>query len=193
MNGRPAFFLDRDGVINEEVSYLGKPEQLRLIEGAAKAVRRLNLLNLPVVVVTNQAGVARGYFTEEDVVKVHAHLDHLLAQAGARIDLYRYCPHFEESTIEQYRMKCLCRKPQPGMLLEAAEQLGLDPRQSVLVGDRRSDLEAGRAAGCQTILVRTGYGSNHVDEITQSDLAQLGTAAHLAEAVEIGLRWMKLG
>ena len=191
MAGQPAFFLDRDGVINEEVNYLGSPDRLRLIDGAAAAIRRINQLEIPVVVVTNQAGVARGYFSELDVAKVHAHLDFLLAELGAKVDLYRYCPHYHESELEEYRRSCSCRKPQPGMLLDAADLLGLDPTRSVMVGDRPSDLEAGAAAGCRTILVRTGYGVNHMHEVDRSSPAFLGLANDLTEAVEVGLAWMQ--
>lgn len=161
MPPRPAVFLDRDGVLIEEIGYLSDPSQVRLIPGACAAVARLNRLGVPVVVVTNQAGVARGRFPEENVHAVHRHLDELLARDGARIDRWYYCPHHPTAGVGPYRVHCACRKPSPGMLLTAARELDLDRVASVLIGDKLSDLEAGAAAGCATILVRTGYGAEH--------------------------------
>lgn len=117
---RPAVFLDRDGVLIEDVHYLKNPEQVRLTPGAGPAVARLNAEGLPVVVVTNQSGVARGYFPEEAVAEAHRRLDELLAEHGARIDRYYHCPHHPDGTVAAYRVACECRKPRPGMLLRAA-------------------------------------------------------------------------
>jgi D-glycero-D-manno-heptose 1,7-bisphosphate phosphatase len=161
MPPKPAVFLDRDGVLIEEIGYLSEPSQVRLIPGAGAAVARLNRLGVPVVVVTNQAGVARGKFPEENVRAVHEHLDKLLAAGGARIDRWYYCPHHPTAGVGPYRVLCACRKPAAGMLLTAARELNLDLAGSVLIGDKLSDLEAGAAAGCSTILVRTGYGAEH--------------------------------
>jgi D-glycero-D-manno-heptose 1,7-bisphosphate phosphatase len=157
-SGRPAVFLDRDGVIVDEVQYLSSPDQLVLIPRAADAIARLNQHGIPVVVVTNQAGVARGYFPEERLTAIHRRLDELLAAGGARIDRYEYCPHHPTEGLPPYRVDCACRKPRPGMLLRAATALGLDLSRSVMIGDKLSDLQAGIAAGCRVILVRTGYG-----------------------------------
>jgi len=151
-------FLDRDGVINEEVGYLSNPEALKLIPGAAQAIRRLNQVRIPVIVVTNQAGVARGYFPEERVHKIHQALSRLLAAEGAHIDRYYYCPHHPTEGIGPYRLDCECRKPRPGMLLKAAKEFGFDLRKCYLVGDKTLDIETGHRAGTRTILVLTGYG-----------------------------------
>jgi len=153
-----AVFLDRDGVINEEVEYLSRPEQLRLIPGAAEAIGALNRREIPVIVVTNQAGLARAFFPEAQVMAVHRALAAVLQQAGARVDRFYYCPHHPTAGLPPYRVDCDCRKPKPGMVLQAADDFGLDLSRCILVGDKVSDLEAGRRAGCRTILVKTGYG-----------------------------------
>jgi len=151
-------FLDRDGTINEEVNYLSHPDQLRLIEGSAKAIKSLNEAGFKVVIVTNQAGVARGYFSEERVHEIHAVLGKILREKEAQIDAIYYCPHHPTAGVGVYKIDCNCRKPKPAMLEKAANELNIDLRQSFLVGDRVSDLEAGNTVGCKNILVRTGYG-----------------------------------
>ena len=153
-SGRPAVFLDRDGTINVEVSYLHRPADLQLIPGASAAIRRLNAVGVPVVVVTNQAGIARGFYGEEDLQTLHRHLEERLALEDAHVDAFFFCPHHPDFTGP-----CECRKPAPGMLLHAAEALDLDLHRSWIVGDAAGDIGAGRAAGCRTILVRTGYGA----------------------------------
>jgi D-glycero-D-manno-heptose 1,7-bisphosphate phosphatase len=183
MQHRAAAFLDRDGVLIEDAHYLAAVGQVRLIPGAAEAIATLNRAGVPVVVVTNQAGVAHGYFPQERVAEVHEYLDELLAARGARVDRYYYCPHHPDAKIERYRVECDCRKPKPGMLHRAAVELGLDLARSYLVGDKVSDLAAGGVAGCKTILVRTGYGAE-VDvagAVAQWNLVRV--AADLNEAV----------
>jgi D-glycero-D-manno-heptose 1,7-bisphosphate phosphatase len=168
---REAVFLDRDGTLIEEVHYLSAPEQVRPIPGAADAVRQLNAAGVLVVVVTNQAGVARGYFPERRVAEAHERLSALLAEAGARVDAYFYCPHHPTEGVGAYRAECACRKPKPGMLLTAARELDIDLGRSWMIGDKPDDAEAGLAAGCRTILVRTGHGralpaeANAVDDL----------------------------
>jgi D-glycero-D-manno-heptose 1,7-bisphosphate phosphatase len=184
MEKRPAFFLDRDGVIIEEVCYLSEPSQVRLLAGSAAAIARLNRLEIPVVVVTNQAGVAHGYFPESRVAEVHRRLDELLAAEGAFVDRYYYCPHHPSASHDRYRAACQCRKPRPGMLLAAAKQLGLDLKRSYLVGDKPSDIEAGVRAGCSAILVRTGYGSSVLESFDGVAPQGALVAADLAEAVK---------
>jgi D-glycero-D-manno-heptose 1,7-bisphosphate phosphatase len=151
-------FLDRDGVINEEVGYLSNLEALKLIPGAARAIRHLNRLHIPVIVVTNQAGVARGYFSEQRVHEIHEALSRLLAAEDAHIDRYYYCPHHPTEGLGPYRLDCGCRKPKPGMLLKAAEEFGLNLKRCYIVGDKALDIETGWRAGTRTILVLTGYG-----------------------------------
>jgi D-glycero-D-manno-heptose 1,7-bisphosphate phosphatase len=183
-----ALFLDRDGTIIEEAEYLASPEQVRLIPGAAEAIARLNALGIPVVVVTNQSGVARGYFSEAQVAEVHAHLDWLLAKSSAHIDRYYVCPHHPREGVSAYRRDCDCRKPQPGLLLRAAAEMHLELGKSCVIGDKLTDLDAGARAGCRTILVRTGYGVSHEEEARTRDVRLLGVADSLAEAVELWLR-----
>ncbi len=166
---RDAVFLDRDGTLIEEVRYLAHPDQVRMIPGTADAVRRLNDLGVLVVVATNQSGVARGYFPESRVAVVHERVSELLAERGAKIDAFYHCPHHATEGIGEYRVACACRKPKPGMLLAAARDLDINLSRSWMIGDKPCDAESGRAAGCRTLLVRTGHGENHA--VAVDDLA----------------------
>ena len=158
MSLRPAVFLDRDGTLIEEAGYLDRLERLVFYPYTVDAVRVLNRAGLAVVIVTNQAGVARGIFRETFVAEAHAHIAARLARGGARVDAFYYCPHHPEASVQEYRMSCDCRKPGPGMLLRAAADLDIDLTRSFMVGDRWHDLQAGRAVGARNVLVRTGYG-----------------------------------
>lgn len=151
---RRAVFLDRDGTLNVEVNYLHRVADLALIPGAAQAIQLLNEAAYLAIVVTNQAGIARGYFDEQAVRVLHEHLTSELASAGARVDGLYLCPHHPDFTGP-----CACRKPQPGMLRQAAVEHSIDLNQSWLIGDTLSDIAAGHAVGCRTVLVRTGYGA----------------------------------
>ncbi len=154
-----AVFLDRDGTINIEKEYLYRAEDFEFIPGAAEAIRLLNQAGLLVVVVTNQSGVARGYYTEDDVELLHRHIDRELARSDAHVDAWLFCPHHPDGN-GSYALPCNCRKPLPGMLQEAARRYDIDLGNSVMIGDKRADIEAGEAAGGRTILVRTGYGAD---------------------------------
>jgi D-glycero-D-manno-heptose 1,7-bisphosphate phosphatase len=160
-----AVFLDRDGTINEEVGYLDRMERLQLIPGAAEAIRLINKSGMKAVAVTNQSGVARGIFTESFVAKIHARLGEMLRAEGASLDGVYYCPHHPTEGLAEYIKICDCRKPAPGMLLRAAEELRIDPNRSYMVGDTLKDIEAGARAGAQGILVRTGYGEEAAAEL----------------------------
>ena len=155
---RPAVFLDRDGTLLEEAGYLDRLERLIFFPFAIDAVRLLNRAGFAVVIVTNQAGIARGIFKESFVAEAHRYITERLAAGGARVDAFYYCPHHPEAVIEEFRQACECRKPKPGMLIRAAADLGLALDRSFVVGDRWHDLEAGQRVGSQTLLVRTGYG-----------------------------------
>jgi D-glycero-D-manno-heptose 1,7-bisphosphate phosphatase len=155
---RPAVFLDRDGTLNEEVDYLHRPGDLVMIPGAAAAVARLNARGIPVVVVTNQSGIGRGYYGMEDFQSVMDRMAELLALEGARMDAVYVAPHHEQGQGDYAHPDHPDRKPNPGMLIRAAVEHGLDLAASWVVGDKAIDLEAGRAAGCRVALVRTGYG-----------------------------------
>ena len=152
---RPAAFLDRDGTLIEEVNYLHRPEQVRLIPGVRATLARLRAEGVALVVVTNQSGVARGYFTPADVHAVHAHLEDLL---GMRFDGTYACFHHPRGEVAAWAGVCGCRKPAPGILTQAAEELSLDLRASAMFGDKVSDLGAGRALGVPAFLVETGHG-----------------------------------
>jgi len=158
--GRKAVFLDRDGTLVQERGYLKDPAHVALEQGAAEAVARLNRRGFAVVLVTNQSGVARGTCTEEDVAAVHRRLESLLEAEHARLDGVYYCPHYPEGVVEEYRKACSCRKPAGGMLLRAAEDLGIQIEGSYMIGDKLTDTEAARREGLTGILVRTGYGES---------------------------------
>ena len=158
--GHRAVFLDRDGTICEEVGYLDSVEQLRLIPGSAAAIRLLNERGLKAVVVTNQSGVARGFFSELRLQEVHEELERLLRLEGAYLDGIYYCPHHPSDGNEPYIGVCDCRKPASGLLLRAAADLGLDLGASYVIGDHHSDVECAQRAGAIGILVLTGHGEN---------------------------------
>jgi D-glycero-D-manno-heptose 1,7-bisphosphate phosphatase len=157
-NRKPAVFLDRDGTINEQMGYINHTCRFKLLPGAAKAIKKLNDADIPVVVISNQSGLARGYFPEELLVSVHEKMNKLLAEAGAHVDGIYYCPHHPEAKEERFRAACNCRKPKPGLVLQASEEMGLDPKRSYVVGDRWSDIKTAANCGATSILVRTGYG-----------------------------------
>ena len=154
---QPAVFLDRDGTLNKEVNYLHKVENFEWVPGAPEAVKRLNELGVPVLVVTNQSGVARGYFEEEDVEQLHAFMEEELGKIGATIDAFYYCPYHPNREVEEYRALSHCRKPNPGMFEEAIREWSVDPARSFVVGDKHSDLLPGNELGMTTFLVRTGH------------------------------------
>ena len=152
-----AVFLDRDGVITQEPPhYAHRVDELKFIKKSPEAIRLLNENNFVVIIVSNQSGIARGYYPEEDTVVFNKAMEQKLAKIGAHIDAIYYCPHHPEAKIEKYRIDCDCRKPKNGMLKKAAKNMILDLKKSYIVGDRWSDIEAGKTTGCKTILVRTG-------------------------------------
>ena len=144
---RPAAFLDRDGVLNEDLCYVHRVADFRWMPGAVGALQRLQDAGYALVVVTNQSGVARGMYTLADVDTLHAHMQQELAIAGVALTGIYCCPHLPTAELPAFRMDCDCRKPKPGMLLQAMADHSLDAARSVLVGDRASDVLAGRAAG----------------------------------------------
>ena len=156
---RPAVFLDRDGTIIDDVGYLEAIERIAWFPWSVDAIRALNRAGLPVVVVTNQSGVARGRFTEADVDATHRALDARLAAGGARIDAYYYCPHHPEGAVSEYARACDCRKPGRGLVDRAIRDLSVDPVRSFVVGDRWLDVGLARAVGARGLLVRTGVGA----------------------------------
>ena len=154
--GRPAVFLDRDGVLNVDHHYVHQPERFEWIPGAMEAVRWLNQQGYLVIVVTNQSGVARGYFPESSVHDLHAWVDRQLASQEAHVDAYYYCPHHPEGSVPEYTKTCNCRKPAPGMILQALSEWSVDISRSYLVGDSPRDVEAAESAGIRGYLFTGG-------------------------------------
>ncbi len=155
---RRAVFLDRDGTISKEKNYLHKIEDFEFIGGVVSALKKLQGAGFLLVVVTNQSGVARGFFSIETVQRLHEHMSHLLKGYGVSIDGIYICPHHPKRGNAPYKVECDCRKGKPGMILRAADDLGIDLSRSFMIGDKLTDIEAGGAAGCHSLLVRTGYG-----------------------------------
>ncbi|MFQ5720293.1 MAG: D-glycero-alpha-D-manno-heptose-1,7-bisphosphate 7-phosphatase, partial [Acidobacteriota bacterium] len=153
---KPAVFLDRDGTICREVGYVNHPSRLELLPGAAGAIARFRQLGYLCVLVTNQAGVARGYFPETLVQPTHDRLKRLLAAESTALDAIYYCPHHPTAGEPPYRMDCGCRKPRPGMLTRAARDLDIDLTRSIVIGDKITDVEMAHRVGALGVLVRTG-------------------------------------
>jgi D-glycero-D-manno-heptose 1,7-bisphosphate phosphatase len=156
-SAKPSVFLDRDGTICEEVGYLRRKEDIRLIDGAVKAIQMINRKNWLVVVVTNQSGVARGYMDENEVQSINKELLKILETKGAKIDGIYYCPHHPEGN-PPYRINCSCRKPSPGMILKAVKDLNINLGRSVVIGDKFSDIQTAQRLHIPGILLLTGYG-----------------------------------
>ena len=169
-------FIDRDGVIIEERGYAYRIEDYAPLPGAVAALRELQAVGFRLVVVTNQSGIARGLYTEDDYLAFTAHMQARLLAGGVRLDAVEYCPHLPDAAVARYRLACDCRKPRPAMLQRAASKLNIDLASSILVGDRLTDIEAGRAAGVgRCFLVRSGHIVAAQDELladgTYDDLA----------------------
>jgi D-glycero-D-manno-heptose 1,7-bisphosphate phosphatase len=150
--------MDRDGTVSDEVGYLNHASRLRVLPFAAEAIRAVHDAGMLAILVTNQAGVARGYFAESMIGEVHDRLEAELARAGARLDAIYYCPHHPSAGEAPYRADCDCRKPRPGMLERAAEEHGVDLAASYVVGDKYTDVRLAHAVGAKGVLVLTGYG-----------------------------------
>lgn len=174
-----AVFLDRDGTINIEKDYLYKPEDWVWIPNAINAIKNFNLLGLLVIVVTNQSGIARGFYENDDVTSLHCYVDKQLASVGAKIDAYYYCPHHPDFGMIR---NCACRKPKPGLLLKAQQDFDIDLKRSFMIGDKYSDVLAGQAVGAASILVATGHGSKEIYSLMDDSLV---TAENLYEAYKI--------
>lgn len=161
---RAAVLLDRDGTISREKGYINHVQRLELYPGSAKAIRKLNAAQIPAVLITNQAGVARGYFPFDLVAKVHKRLEELLwTEGGAHLDGIFFCPHHPDGIAEPYNIRCRCRKPETGLLEDATEELDLDIAASFMIGDKISDVELGKRVGAKGILVKTGYGRGELE------------------------------
>ena len=177
---RPAVFLDRDGTLNREVDYLSNPDQVELIAGVGAGLRALAAAGYALVVVTNQSGVARGYFDEETLAAIHRRLEELLDAEGIRLDGLEWCPHHPD-----HDGPCTCRKPAPGMLERAAAALDLNLAGSWIVGDAARDLEAGAAVGARGVLVRTGKGQAELVRLQGAGSEPAHVAADLEQAARL--------
>ena len=160
-------FLDRDGTINVEKNYLFQIKDFQFIKGAQDAIKLLNDNGYKVVIVTNQAGIGRGYYSEEDVNKLHDHINEELHHKGAHIDHFLLCPHHPTDGIGEYKKECECRKPKTGMLQKVEEWYTIDKRESWLIGDNYNDILAGTNFNINTILVSTGYGKRIYSEMKE--------------------------
>ena len=182
---KKAVFLDRDGTVNEEVGYMTDLAKLRLIKGAGAAIRRLNETGYTVVLVTNQSGVARGYFPESLVHEANDRLDEMLRSDGARIDAVYYCPHHPTAGSSNLTRDCDCRKPRTGLIDRAVKDLGIDIRHSYMVGDKWSDVDLGHRAGMRSILVQSGFAADDPGNKRAAQVQEPDFLAHsLAEAAD---------
>ncbi len=160
-----AAFFDRDGVLNVDKSYLYKIEDLEWIDGAEEALAYLTKKGYTVFVVTNQSGIARGYYTVDDMNKLHEFMAQQVAAAGGKIEKFYYCPHLPEGKIAEYAVECDCRKPKPGLILRAFEEYDIDKEAAFLIGDKTRDVESAEAAGIKGYLFSGGNLLNFVKEI----------------------------
>jgi D-glycero-D-manno-heptose 1,7-bisphosphate phosphatase len=177
-----AVFLDRDGTLVEDPGYINSPEQVKLLDGAAKALIDLKAMGYKLVVATNQSGIARGIFTEKTLVEIHERLKQLLAANNAYLDNIYYCPYLPDGVIAKYRKDSDWRKPKPGMLLAAASEMDIDLAQSWVIGDSSRDIQAGKNAGCKTILIDNPVQGRLA---IHSDSNPDHTAVNITEAVNV--------
>ncbi|MFH1453665.1 MAG: HAD family hydrolase [Armatimonadota bacterium] len=159
-------FLDRDGTVIYDRGYLSGIKGLRLVKGASKAVKKLNKAGFLVIIVSNQSGIARGYFKEDAVTKINTELQYRLNKEGAYIDAFYYCPHFIKGKNKKYVKKCVCRKPSPGLINAAKKDFNINLKKSFVVGDKISDVMLGKKVGAKSILVLTGQGK---EELKKTD------------------------
>jgi D-glycero-D-manno-heptose 1,7-bisphosphate phosphatase len=179
MEKRPAIFLDRDGTLNIEKHYLHLARDWEWIPGAQEALIRLKSAGYLLVVISNQAGIARGYYRASDLLELHTWVNQQLAPLHAAIDAFYFCPHHPDFTEGE----CDCRKPVPGLILRAAQEWNIDLSRSWMIGDKLSDVQAGFAAGCSNILVRTGYGAKVSPDELPKDTVIANDLAAAAEHV----------
>lgn len=180
-----AIFLDRDGTLIEDAGYLSDPAGIKFLPGSLEALKMFREAGLKVALISNQSGVARGFFEEETVLAIQEEIAVRASEAGAFIDAMYFCPHHPEGKIGRYRRSCACRKPEPGMILEAARDLGVDLARSFLLGDKVSDMEAAKRAGCRAVLVCSGEGRETLEILkTRGEFPEL-VADDLMEAARL--------
>ena len=190
MQKNRAIFLDRDGTINEEVGYIEHLDRLVIIPEAYEAIRLINLSGFRAVVVTNQAGIAKGLFDETFVKQTHERLQMTLGKKGATIDAFYFCPHHPTEGISPYRLVCDCRKPAPGLFYQAARDMAIDLSGSFMIGDRYRDMEAAHRAGVKGVLVKTGYGADVLENVGPDQETPEGKPDHIAEDILKAVHWI---
>jgi len=183
MNKR-AIFLDRDGTINEDVGYPNHYPQIHIYPESFEALRKINASGFLAVVITNQSGIGRGYLTEENLNDIHEKMKAAFAERGVRIDGIYSCPHYELSPDSRYRKNCTCRKPEPGLALRAAEELGINLNASYMIGDKVEDILFGWNIGARPVLVRTGFGEESERRLREMGVRPAHIAADLLAAVD---------
>jgi len=190
MKKNSAIFLDRDGTINEEVGYLDSADKLRIIPAAFEAVRQINASGMKAVVITNQAGVAKGLFTEEFVREINEQIQSALLAQGALIDRFYFCPHHPTEGNDPYRLICDCRKPEPGLLLQAAVDLNIDLARSYFIGDRLRDVETAHRVCAKGVLVMTGYGQDLMQKSGPDQANELNQPDYIAQDILEAVHWI---
>jgi D-glycero-D-manno-heptose 1,7-bisphosphate phosphatase len=184
---RPAVFIDRDGTINEQMGYINHISRFILLPGTAEGIRLLNRNQYQTIIVSNQSGVARGYFPIELVDRIHNHMRDLLAKEDAYIDGIFFCPHYPKGIVPEYSIVCDCRKPGTGLIQKACESIDVDMENSYVIGDRCMDMELAHRSNLKGILVTTGYGLGDIEYVLpQSPFKPL----HIAEDLLHAVRWI---
>ncbi len=188
---RKAVFLDKDGTLVEDVPYNVDPALIRLTVGAGEALRKLQAAGYQLVIVSNQSGVARGLFSEAALAGVEARLAALLAEYDVHLDGFYYCPHHPDGVVSQYAVACACRKPAPGLLMQAAAERGIELGRSWMVGDILHDVEAGRRAGCRTILLDNGHETEwELSDLRQPDCVESDLNAAAERILSVEAEWV---
>lgn len=184
---KPAVFIDRDGTINEQMGYINHISRFVLLPGTAEALIILNRHDYLAIVISNQSGVARGYFPINLVEKVHSHMRALLQKEGAVIDGIYFCPHYEEGIVPEYSIACDCRKPRTGLIEMACENFDIDMANSYVVGDRCMDIDMAHRSNLKGVLVTTGYGLGDIDYVLASSPSK---PVHIAKDLLHAVRWI---
>jgi len=184
---RPAVFIDRDGTVNEQMGYINHISRFVMLPGAAEAIRLLNLHQYLAIIVSNQSGVARGYYPIGLVDEVHAHMRALMEKEGAFVDGIFFCPHYKRGSVPEYSIECDCRKPRTGLIEQASKAFEIEMDNSYVIGDRYSDIELAVRSGMKGILVTTGYGQGDIDYV----FPRLSfKPAHIAGDLLHAVRWI---
>lgn len=167
-----AVFLDRDGVINVDKGFVHRIEDFEIYPNVFEALRKLQEKNFKLFIVTNQSGIAVGYYTEEDFLKLTEYMLDKFKREGIKIEKVYYCPHHENGVVEKYSFKCDCRKPESGMIRQAIEEFGVDPSKSFLIGDKENDIKAAHKEGVKAALVKTGQGLKYINDTSADFVAE---------------------